>query len=227
MAMDAKRFLSLIDLHSRGLEDALALHLAGDDEAAANAVIDVLKQRLSAIPHGISPADKKTMDGADALLENRLSLLQTKLHDIGDPIDWVLCPDGDQQWQSHLGYLYFPKMLLSAHAATGKLCYIEKWTDIHRQFLKNHPLGTTDLSYSKHLPVYENEYLPVYGGEGFCPDYIGGSWISLACESRTASWTEELAYLTKHGLIENNLLGEMILSLMTDHLHVLMNAPLR
>ena len=226
-AMDTKRFLSLIDLHSRGLEDALSLHNAGNDDAAANAVIEVLKKRLSAIPDGISPADEKTMEGADALLENRLSLLQTRLHNIGNPIDWVLCPDVDQHWQSHLGYLYFPKMLLSAHAATGKLCYIDKWKDIHRQFLKNHPLGTADLTYSKHLPVYENEYLPVYGGEGFCPDYIGGSWISLACESRTASWTEELAYLTKQGLMENDLLGEMILSLMTDHLHVLMNAPRR
>ena len=72
--MDVKRFLSLIDLHSRGLEDALRLQNAGNDDAAANAVIEVLKKRLSAIPDGISPADEKTMEGADALLENRLSL---------------------------------------------------------------------------------------------------------------------------------------------------------
>ena len=235
IAMDAKRFLSLIDLHSRGLEDVLSLHLAGDDCAAAAAYAKILKARLSALDPGILPKTGSDyvpegmdlLQAADAMTENRISLLQTRPHHIGDPIDWVLCPDGDRQWQSHLGYMHYPRVLLAAHAETGDTRYTEKWKDIHRQFLKNHPLGTPDLTYSRHVPVYENEYLPVYGGEGFCPEYIGGSWISLACASRVNAWLPSLGYMVKHDLIEDELLLDMTASLMTDHLHVLLNAPRR
>ena len=126
--MDTGRLFSLIDLRSRGLEEALALHNAGQDEAAASVCARVLKARLAALEANIAtgknldyaPAGMTVLQAADAMLENKLSLLHTPLHDLGDPINWVLCPDGDQQWQSHLGYFHYTKLLLAAHADTGE-----------------------------------------------------------------------------------------------------------
>ena len=224
---DVKRVLHLLNLHSQGLEQALELYRGGDAEGALRACGAVLRKRIAALPETIRPADADERERAELLLENRLSLLGTEPKYLGDPIDWCYYPDGDMQWQSHLGYIYWSNSLLAAHAATGEARFLEKWGAIQREFLRDHPYGTEDLTYSVRLPVSRNEFLPVYGGEGFCPGYIGGSWIALACASRVTVWLEGMQYLASRGLLEDDLMWALLECLMTDHLHVLMDAPRR
>ena len=222
-----ERYLRLLNLHSSGLETALERARAGDAEGALRICGDVFRRRIAGLGQKILPAGKETMERADLLLGNRLSLLGTAPQFLGDPIDWCFYPDGDMQWQSHLGYIYWSNDLLAAHAATGDTRYTEKWKAIQTAFLRDHAYGTEDLSYSVRLPVSQNEFLPVYGGEGFCPGYIGGSWISLACASRVSVWLEGMQYLAARDLLEDGILWPVLECLMTDHLHVLMDAPRR
>lgn len=220
--MRTKEFLREIDLHSRGLETALAQHLAGEENAAAETCAEVLRRRLAALPEQRLRRDREQ---ADDLLQNRITLLGAPAEFAGDPIDWIHFAGDDRQWQSHLGYLYFPEYLLTAWEETGDEKYLTKWKSIHREFLKNHPADTEKLFWSTRLPMYEGEYLPITGGEGFCPDYIGGSWISLACASRTATWIREMAFLARNGQLDTETLIELTLSLMGDHRRIMLSAP--
>ena len=221
----AKEFLKLIDLHSTGMEKAQEFFLAGNYDDAVEAVAEIYRERLKHISGEWNQSPEDYVKRADEILENRITLLGMEPDCPGDPIDWVYYSKGDKQWQSHLGYMYFTENLLLAYEATGEQKYIDKWNKIHMEFLRDHPWGTPDIPYSKKLPMYKNEYLPVMGGEGFCPDYLGGSWISLACASRTGTWLNELSFLAKHGKLETEVLCNMVASLMTDHFSVLLNAP--
>lgn len=221
-----KEFLKLIDLHSEGMEQALELFLEEKYEEAVEVVAEIYRNRLCHME--VEWTQKNSSDSiqnAENIMENRISLLGMEPEFAGDPIDWVYFAKGDRQWQSHLGYMYFTEHLLRAYEATGEQKYIDKWNKIHMEFLRDHPWGTPDIPYSKKLPMYKNEYLPVVGGEGFCPEYLGGSWISLACASRTGTWIHELSFLAKNHVLETEVLCNMVASLMTDHFSVLLNAP--
>lgn len=223
---NAKEFLNIIDLNSVGLEKAKALYNNGDYDKAVEAYYDFSIEKFKKIKNHLDDeeATEKDMLDADMLLQNKVSLLRSDYFDVGDPIDWDFYPYDDKQWQNHLCYMYFPLSLLKAYKKTGDKKYAEKWNDIHLQFIKNHPLGTTTLTYSKRVPMYKNEYLPVCGGEGFTPGYIGGSWISLA-SSRLGKWMAGLVFMAHRNILDISTLCNMVASIMLEHLPVIINNP--
>lgn len=222
----ALRFFELLDLHSIGLEQTAEMVGQGEYEAAAEAYVAFLKNKFAGADPGFSERSRESaMSQADALLENKLSLLGSPLQDIGQPVDWVYYPDGDQQWQSHLGYMDYLESLIDAGRYTGEKKYADKWVALVIDFIDHHPWGTDRLSYSKRIPLYANEYVPVCGGEGFCPGYIGGSWISLGCAARTGRWIKGLPFLLSHDWISPVAACRVVQSLMTDHFYVMLNNP--
>lgn len=164
---------------------------------------------------------------ADLLLDNKVSLLDYPPQDVGSPIDWLMTPAGDKQWQSHLGYMYFQNILIDAYQITNKECYLDKWVEIMEDFIKNHPYGVKGLDYNRTKPMYLNEYKYGCGGEGKLPDYLGGSWIGLACSSRTDNWLDSLKLFAGNKNISSITIANILASLVTDHAYLMINNPRR
>ena len=222
----AQHFFELLDLNSEGLKETAEKVDSQDYEGGAEAYYRFLKKKFGGRDTGTpSQPKERALEQADALLEHKLSLLGSPLQDIGNPVDWVYYPNGDPQWQSHLGYMGYLESLIDAGRYTGEPKYARQWVRLVLDFIENHPWGTRRLSYSKRIPMYANEYVPVCGGEGFCPDYIGGSWISLACASRSRQWMKDLPFLVERDWISAVSACRVIQSIVTDHFYVMLNNP--
>ncbi|WP_127587757.1 alginate lyase family protein [Paenibacillus koleovorans] len=214
-------FLGLIDLGSAGLEEVRALSVREQWEEAMAAYMAIFQRKLKAAQLLPLPANPQFMEDAELLLDNRISLLNSPLVPIGDPIDWLLTPGGDKQWQSHLGYMYFPNCLIQAYEATGEARYRDKWLAIMRDFTDRHPYGAKQLEYDPHLPLFASADEDGVGGEGRYPGYAGGSWISLACAARTERWLPSLKALAAMEALDTDIVRRMVTSLMTDHAFVM------
>ncbi|WP_135549455.1 heparinase II/III family protein [Paenibacillus cymbidii] len=125
-------FMGLIDLTSAGLEEVNMLARRKQWKEAMAAYVAILGRRLKQTRLTPLPDNPRYREDAELLLDNRISLLNSPLVAIGDPIDWLLAPGGDKQWQSHLGYMYFPNCLVQAYQATGETRYRDKWLAIMR-----------------------------------------------------------------------------------------------
>ena len=223
----SKDFLDIIELNSVGLEEAKKLYYQGkyDDAVYEYYRFSLKKFKNSSNTIELGDEDHQTvLKNADMIMDNKIALLGYDYLYVGDPINWDIYPENDKQWQNHLGYMYFPKDLLLAYIITQEKKYLDKWTKIHMEFIENHPFGVQSLVYSMRLPMYKNEYLPVCGGEGFCTDYIGGSWISLS-SSRVEQWIKGLIFLANNDALDISLLCNMTASIMLQHLPVLLNNP--
>ncbi len=221
----SKDFLDIIELNSVGLEKVKNLYGQGEYDKGVYEYFEFCKEKFKNSTNTIeSSDDKEILKNADMLMENKIKLLGYDYMDVGNPINWDFCPENDKQWQNHLGYMYFPKDLLIAYLKTNDRKYLHKWNEIHMDFLQNHQFGVNSLFYSKRLPMYKNEYLPVCGGEGFCIDYIGGSWISLAT-CRVEQWIKGLTFLSQHDALDISVLCNMTASAILQHLPVLLNNP--
>lgn len=221
---DGAQFFDQINLHARGFDSVRSAVGREDFTAALREYRHLLSDRL---PQRKGNPGKNFMQKADFLLENKLSLLGSPLIDIGDPIDWLLCPGGDKQWQSHLGYFYYTDVLLDAYDATGEEKYLNKWMKIYSDFLQNHPWGVPSLEYDEAIPVYLNEMGYKYGGEGRTPGYIGGSWIGLAAATRTIGFLSALGRVIENSNVPDVFVANVLYSLVTDHCFVLLNNPRR
>jgi hypothetical protein len=224
---DRGEFFSWVNLLSTGYERAELLVRAADWEEAFSEYRRVFFNRLSRLD--ISPLEPRTDDvltSADQLLENRISLLGTDPVDIGSPIDWFITPGGDKQWQSHLGYLYFPNCLVSAYQKTRDARYLDKWMTILTDFMALHPIGVDGLDWSRANPMYRNELAYGCGGEGRFPEYAGGSWIGLSCP-RVLLWISSLATLGNDPQIPDEFLANLLISIMRDHASVMIDNPRR
>lgn len=218
---DAAQFFEQINLYSKGFEEIRALVEQENYPLALREYRNLLKERIGK-PHGEFPIQYR-YDGVDDLLENKLSLLNSPLIDLGEPIDWLLCPGGDKQWQSHLGYFYFNFYLLEAYERTGEKKYLDKWMDIFNDFLEHHRWGAKGLEYDVSIPVYVNEKGYKHGGEGRTPGYLGGSWIGLAAASRIDHWILALQHVIDVEDVPDILIANIIYSLATDHVYVVLN----
>lgn len=222
---DAKSFLDLIELNSVGLEKVKELYKCGKYDEAVEEYYIFAAEKFKGLTADLKEeTTQEDIKDADMLLENKIRLIGYDYISAGDPIDWTFYPYGDKQWQSHLGYMYFPKALLLAYRETKDKKYIDKWNAIHMEFVKNHPYGNDGLFYSKRVPMYKNEYLPVCGGEGFCHDYLGGSWISLAT-SRIERWIDGLVFTAKNDMLDISVLCNLTASVILEHLPVMINNP--
>ncbi len=231
----AKDFFSSIDLHTAGLEE-VHLHLKnGNDEQAFSAYRTFLKYKLDLFDveplrpvFGASHvSDDIVIERADHLLENNISLLNGPLVNIGDPINWFATPENDAQWQSHLGYMYFPNCLVYAYQLTQESKYIDKWVKIALDFIHNHSLGVDGLQYDATKPMYLHEYDFGCGGEGRLPEYLGGTWIGLACAIRADQWISSLKALIHSDDLPDKVICELLQSIMTDHAYIMMTNPRR
>jgi len=146
--------------------------------------------------------------------------------DIGSPIDWLIAPDGDKQWQSHLGYFYFANCLVTAYRASGRRAYLDKWMSVLHDFFAFHPLGVEGLTWSRTAPMYRNELAYGCGGEGRFPEYAGGSWLGLSC-GRVLLWLSSLAELGNDAAMPDAFLANLLTSIMRDHATVMLNNPRR
>ncbi len=224
---DYREFFALLNLLSRGLEEVAGLVRGGSPEEAFASYRRALFDRLERLD--VAPLDARAADpvaAADALLENKVSLLGTELVDIGSPIDWFATPGEDKQWQSHLGYLYFPNCLVSAYRSTGRREYLLKWMAVLDDFWKNHPIGVEGLVWSRAEPMYRNELAYGCGGEGRYPDYPGGSWLGLSC-GRVLLWLSSLRDLGNDPILTDAFLANMLASIMRDHATTMFNNPRR
>ncbi len=223
----ARRLVDSINIYAMGLETVRDYALAGETVKAAQTYLKVLFERLSE-PELLQARDeKKSLEQAKLLLDNKLSLLGTEPQDLGHPIDWMTYPDGDTQWQMHLTYMYFTEWLIRAWQLTGEACYAACWQRIVGEFLDNHPWTDTRLRHSPARPMYESEYLPVTGGEGFCGGDIVGSWLSLSCADRSMRLVREAGALYRAQLMDDELAARILLSSMGDHLSVMLANPRR
>ncbi len=224
---DYRHFFERVHLKSAGLEDVERLVRTGDWQPAFAAYREVLFARLERLD--VAPLDARSTEpiaAADELLKNRISLLGTDLVDVGSPIDWFATPGGDKQWQSHLGYLYFPKCLVAAYRESRNRVYIEKWMSILNDFYKNHPIGVEGLEWTRVEPMYRNELAYGSGGEGRFPDYAGGSWIGLSC-GRVLLWLSSLRDLGNDPALTDAFLANLLISIMRDHATTMLNNPRR
>ena len=222
---NSKQFLDLIAMESVGLEEVKELYKKEKYDEAAYAYyrfsVEKFKRSNSVMADDISNND---IYDADMIMKNKVSMIGYDYFSISNPIDWNIYPDNDKQWQNHLSYMYFPKSLLKAYKKTGNKKYIDKWNEIHMSFIKNHPYGIDSLHYSKRVAMYKNEYLPVCGGEGFCSEFLGGSWISLAT-SRVECWIEGIIFMAHFDVLDISVLCNIVASVILEHLPVLFDNP--
>ena len=165
---DAADFLNLLDLYSIGLEEVRELAEDQKYNEALSAYRKYLANKLKTLNleelSYTTGTFEEIITKADNLMENRISLLETDPIDIGDPINWFARPGDDDQWQSHLAYMYFQNCLIKAYEFTGNGVYLKKWCKILEDFIENHSLGVKGLEYDPVNPMYRNEYKYKCGG---------------------------------------------------------------
>ncbi len=221
---DYKDFFDLINLYSIGLERVRELVEKNEYEKAFKAYRVYLKQRLDNFDLGQLKGDPNTaVEKAENIMRNKISLCESPLHDIGDPVNWFITPDGDKQWQSHLGYMYWPNSLVYAYKQTRNKKYINKWSKMIEDFITNHPWGVEGLEYDPSYPMYLSEYSYKCGGEGRYPGYLGGTWIALGSAIRAGHWVASIKLLIDSENFTDDLLLMMLESLINDHAYNMIN----
>lgn len=226
-ARDYQEFFRGINLLSAGLQAVETRIRSGEWSQAFREYRTALFGRLGRLSLSpLDPAAKDPVAAADNLLANRISLLGTGLVDIGSPIDWLITPGGDKQWQSHLGYFYFASCLVAAYRKSGNRAYLDKWTSVLTDFFAFHPVGVPGLTWSRTQPMYRNELAYGCGGEGRFPDYAGGSWLGLSC-GRVLLWLSSLEELGDDPFLPDAFLANLLTSIMRDHATVMLNNPRR
>ncbi len=218
---DIAQFFEQINLYSKGLDSVRELAEQRKYIEALHEYRELLETRIPKKTE--SPIQYSQPEMAELLLENKLSLLNSEPVDLGEPIDWFLSPNGDKQWQSHLGYFYFTFYLLDAYEKNGEIKYLNKWMSIYNDFLEHHRWGAKGLEYDVSLPVYVNEKGYKHGGEGRMPGYLGGSWIGLATATRIDHWISALGRVIDDENVPDIFIANVIYSLATDHVHVSLN----
>ncbi|WPJ97237.1 alginate lyase family protein [Coraliomargarita algicola] len=176
-------------------------------------------ERARDLQHEATEADLKT---ADLLLENKLSLLNSPLFDLGDPIDWTRFSDEHPQMTSHLTYMRWSVTLGKAYYHTGNEAYAEKLISVYESFLEGLPYGTPKLEWLSAHASWEVPYSTCSNGETKSP---GGQWHSLSCHARMDHWLNALSYITASSALSYDVLWRILSALMTDHAQLIVANP--
>ena len=137
---------SLLDLARPGLERVAALHAAGDDTAAAEALLDYYRRRTGVVCPEANLADititPDEQRWADEAMHHRFFVHKgyQPSYFYGDDIDWRYWPvkDNELRWQLHRHYWFIP--LAKCYYTTGDAKYIDAWMDQYTDWVKKNPL---------------------------------------------------------------------------------------
>ena len=223
--LEAKSFFQQVELLSIGLEQVRLEVEQEQYSLALKSYREYFHDKLKRFNLKLTKLSPDYRQEADLLLQNRISLLNSPLIDIGSPIDWLMVPGEDKQWQSHLVYFYFPECLIHAYLETKDRVYLDKWCMIVTDFIHNVAYGVPTLEYDPAYPKYLTEDEQFKGGEGRLPGYYGGPWISLSSSTRVNKWLASLCMLADVDEIPDELFCLILHSIVTDHAYNMINNP--
>ncbi len=149
MASDTTVF-ALLDLSRPGLERVARLHAAGDDQAAAQALLEYFRTRRGVVCPEVDldsvviSADEQRW--ADEALEHRFfvhSGYQPSFF-YGDDIDWQYWPvkDNELRWQLHRMKWWVP--MGKAYRRSGDERYAAEWCAEYLDWIRKNPLDGYD-----------------------------------------------------------------------------------
>ncbi len=137
---------ALLDLARPGLERVAALHAAGDDTAAAEALLAYYRARKEVVCPDIDPEHPTLTDEerrwADEALEHRFFVHAgyQPSYFYGDDIDWQYWPvkDNELRWQLHRMKWWLP--MGKAYRLTGDERYAAEWCRQYTDWMRKNPL---------------------------------------------------------------------------------------
>ena len=155
---------SLLDLTRPGLERIAALHAAGDDTAAAEALLDYYRRRTGVVcPEAdltditITPDEQRW---ADEAMHHRFFVHKgyQPSYFYGDDIDWEYWPvkDNELRWQLHLMKWWVP--MGKAYRLSGDERYAAEWCAEYLDWMRKNPLTAYDERKAGNWTQAENVY---------------------------------------------------------------------
>lgn len=136
----------LLDLNRKGLEQVKASHEAGDDAAAAAALLDYYRGRKDIRTPEIQNVakvkiNKEQQKWADEALEHKFFSHKgyQPSYFYGDDIDWKFWPvqDNELRWQLHRHKWFMPMGL--AYRTSGDEKYAVEWTKEYIDWIRKNP----------------------------------------------------------------------------------------
>ena len=152
MAQTDSTVFALLDLTRPGLEEVARYHAAGNDPAAADALLDYFRNRTSVRCPGVeTDAPDITPDEqrwADEALEHRFFVHAgyQPSYFYGDDIDWQYWPvrDNELRWQLHRMKWWAP--MGKAYRRSGNERYAAEWCAEYLDWIRKNPLTEYDES---------------------------------------------------------------------------------
>ncbi|WP_300257534.1 heparin-sulfate lyase HepC [uncultured Alistipes sp.] len=151
-ARHAASAFDLLDLARPGLEEVARLHSAGDDAAAAEALLEYFRLRRGIVCPGVVPdsavisADEQRW--ADEALDHRFFVHSgyQPSYFYGDDIDWQYWPvrDNELRWQLHRMKWWVP--MGKAYRRSGDERYAAEWCAEYLDWIRKNPLTEYDES---------------------------------------------------------------------------------
>lgn len=156
--------LDLLDLSRPGLEKVDSLHAAGQDSAAAAALLDYYRGRQGVTTINLDLDRIKLSDEqrrwADDALEHRFFVHKGYQPSFfyGDDIDWQYWPvrDNELRWQLHRTKWWVP--MGKAYRLTGDEKYAREWTAEYLDWIRKNPLTDYDRTRDKNMEEADNVY---------------------------------------------------------------------
>ncbi len=165
---------------------------------------------------------------ADDLRNHRIELpLGQPARDVGNPIDWFICPENDIQWTQHLHYMYWVLPLCYSYYYHHNNEDAERFVSITLDWIKHFPDGQ-----AKGLIATPSAHLDQHGAptsyEGSFPSLkpgYGGPWISLATSFRVETWLKALQLIRDSPALTNERTATILVSLLKQHRQNLLDFP--
>ena len=155
---------SLLDLARPGLERVAALHAAGDDTAAAEALLDYYRRRTGVVCPEANLADititPDEQRWADEAMHHRFFVHKgyQPSYFYGDDIDWEYWPvkDNELRWQLHRMKWWVP--MGKAYRLSGDERYAAEWCAEYLDWMRKNPLTAYDEGKAGNWTQAENVY---------------------------------------------------------------------
>lgn len=155
---------ALLDLTRPGLERVAELHAAGDDKAAAEALLDYYRRRTGVVCPDADPAGititPEEQRWADEAMEHRFFVHKgyQPSYFYGDDIDWEYWPvkDNELRWQLHRMKWWVP--MGKAYRLSGDERYAAEWCAEYLDWMRKNPLTAYDERKAGNWTQAENVY---------------------------------------------------------------------
>ena len=155
---------ALLDLTRPGLERVAELHAAGDDKAAAEALLDYYRRRTGVVCPDADPAGititPEEQRWADEAMEHRFFVHKgyQPSYFYGDDSDWEYWPvkDNELRWQLHRMKWWVP--MGKAYRLSGDERYAAEWCAEYLDWMRKNPLTAYDERKAGNWTQAENVY---------------------------------------------------------------------